>query len=117
MPIRIVSENGFGHNIKLLDQHSGEEIKNLNVMYDGVIKLGPIITAELQLYMVAVDVVPDKVSWMANNPETGKYERVSSVEFASGTVVKYTSDGDVLMFRDGEFEPVNMIEHEKPHTS
>lgn len=89
MGIKIVSD-GTATGTRIINTETGEDLsKVLSATYGSAITMGDMITAQLEVCMIEVDVVPGCVEWKIPNFDGS----VSQIEMTDGTVITFDDEG------------------------
>jgi hypothetical protein len=92
--LRIVSEDGIGHGVKILDSKTGQNLAEvLAVGYGGTITIGQEITAQLPLAILHVDTKLTSAEWVTKHPISEKLAPLAAMEFRDGTRVEFPQSG------------------------
>lgn len=90
MPIRITNEAGVGHETRILNAETGEDIcRVVPVNYSARLVFDQIVTLECEVGMVKVDVVPGVVRWHVPMIDGD----VAEIRMKDGRVIHFGDDG------------------------
>jgi hypothetical protein len=81
-------------SLRILDAETGEDIsKKFAIAYGGTVKLDQMVTAQVELLTVELDVVAEQTIWGTKHPLSGEFTPIRAIEFHDGTRVDFANDG------------------------
>jgi hypothetical protein len=92
--LRFENATGIGHNTKITDAKTGDDITKMLVIERGVtFEINETVTCRARLGFIALDLTPNKTVFETRHPVTGEYLAVAAIEFCDGTRVEIAEDG------------------------
>lgn len=86
MTVRVVNDTGLVHGTSFLDDDGRkiEGVRSAKLTFE----MGNVVKADLELVLVATDVVAH-ARYMVAHPVSGELREVRSIEFADGEVMRF----------------------------
>ncbi len=95
----IKSKDGIGLYTEFVDKETGENLANkLAIEFGATITLDHIVSANIKLSMIEVDIEVGRVNWLMPNPIRNKeLMSISKVIFKNGDEIDFKENGGIEM--------------------
>jgi hypothetical protein len=98
----IKSENGTGLYTKFIDKETGENLgEKLSIGFGATITIGKIVTADLRLALIELEIETEVVNYLMPNPARNKkLMAISNLIFKNGDKINFEEDGSIKIIKN-----------------